>query len=375
VREFLRAEMAPHHTAGHRDRRDLTGWDETFERSLLARAAAAGFLGVSLPRDHGGGGRPRSWQAVVSFEAAYHDAPLVDTAAVLVAPTVLAFGSDAQRAIFLPQAAAGTCIACIAYTEAGAGSDLANVATTASDDGDGGFVLTGEKVLVTAAHKSDWCCTIARTDLASRGSRGLSMFLLDMRAPGIVVERVPTANGWTLGTLRFDDVRVSADALLGVRDQGWRQLGAALLAERSGLAWLGWATRNVEALVEEFRGTRDALTRDALADLVIRLFTGLRLAERVLALQDAGDAPVVEAAMTKVTATELLLRVARVGDALLGPGVLLAPGWFGDRPLTRWFAYETVERLHPALSVGANEIQRTTIAQAGLGLPPEPRGT
>ena len=119
VRTFLRAEMPASSSAGHRDPTDLTGWDEAFERELLARAGAAGLLGVSLPTDYGGGGKPRSWQAVVSFEAAYHDAPMIDTAAVLVAPTVLAFGSEAQRSRFLPAAIAGSCTACIAYTEAG----------------------------------------------------------------------------------------------------------------------------------------------------------------------------------------------------------------------------------------------------------------
>ena len=287
VRGFLRAEMTAPRGAGHRDRTDLTGWDEVFERELLA-AGAAGLLGVSLPPEYGGGGKPRSWQAVVSFEAAYHDAPMIDTAAVLVAPTVLAFGSDAQRRQFLPAATSGSCTACIAYTEAGAGSDLANITTTAVADDDDGFVLDGEKVLVTGAHKSDWCGTIARTDPASRGSRGLSMFLVDLRTPGVTVERVPTANGWTLGTIRFDGARVGADTLLGERDNGWRQLGAALLSERSGMAWLGWATRNVYALLEAFRGTTDVLGRDALADLITRLFIGYRHAERVLALQDAG---------------------------------------------------------------------------------------
>ena len=373
VRAFLRAEITSPDRAHHRDPTDLTGWDERFERRLLARAGAAGLLGVSLPPEYGGGGKPRSWQAVVSFEAAYHDAPMIDTAAVLVAPTVLAFGSDTQRSRFLPAATAGSCTACIAYTEAGAGSDLANITTTAVDDGEGGFVLDGEKVLVTGAHKSDWCCTIARTDPASRGSRGLSMFLVDLPTAGVIVERVPTANGWTLGTIQFDALRVGGDDLLGERDNGWRQLGAALLSERSGMAWLGWASRNVEALLDAFRGTRDALARDALADLVTRLFVGLRHAERVLSLQDAGGAPVVEAAISKVWVTELLQRIASVGGALLGPGAVLEPGWFGDEPLTTWFAYETIERLHPTLSVGANEIQRTTIAQVGLGLPPEPR--
>ena len=196
------------------------------------------------------------------------------------------------------------------------------------------------------------------------------MFLVDLRAtPGIAVERVPTANGWTLTTLRFDGTRVGPGALLGSPGGGWRQLGAALLEERSGAAWLGWATRNLEALLVHCAGTTDGCVRDALAELTARLFVALRLAERVLALQDTGAPCVAEAAASKVVATELLARIARVGAAALGPAVAVQPGWFGDESLAGWYAYEVVERLHPMLSVGANELQRSTIARAGLGLP------
>jgi alkylation response protein AidB-like acyl-CoA dehydrogenase len=371
VREFLADAMAPARAWGHEDRTDLTGWDDAFERKVLRAAGAAGILGISLPRELGGGGRPPSWQAIVAFEAASHDAPLIDTAAALVAPTVAAFGSAAQRAQFLPAACAGTVNACIAYTEADAGSDLSNVATHAARDGDR-FVLDGQKVLVTGGHKADWCCTIARTDPASSGRHGLSMFLFEMTTPGVEVTRHATANRWTLSTIRFAGATVGADAVLGQVDQGWRQLTGALLGERSGSAWMGWATRNLDALLRYCESVGDRVLRDELADLVARWFVALQHMERVLALQDAGVAPVVEGAMSKVYATELLQRIARVGARAIGPDVLTAPGWFGG-PLPEWFAYELVERLHPTLSVGANEIQRTTIANVGLGLPPEPR--
>ena len=370
VRGFLQGALAPARTVGRRDHTDLTGWDEAFERGLLQEAGRAGVLGVSLPADLGGGGRPPSWQAIVSFEAAYHDAPLIDTAAALVAPTIVAFGSSAQRESFVPAACAGTVNACIAYTEAGAGSDLSNIATQARSSAQG-FVLDGEKVLVTGAHKADWCCTIARTDPDAAGRRGLTMFLVDMNTPGVEVDRRPTANRWTLSSVRFDGAVVGADAVIGEIDQGWRQLTGALLGERSGAAWLGWATRTLHALLAHCAGTDDRQLRVALGDLVTRWFGALRQTERVLALQDAGVAPLVEGAMSKVYATELLQRIARVGAGALGADALTAPGWFGG-PLPEWFAYETIERLHPTLSVGANEIQRTTIANVGLGLPPEP---
>jgi alkylation response protein AidB-like acyl-CoA dehydrogenase len=367
VRSFLADALS----GGHRDFSDLTGWDEAFEREVVRAAGDAGFLGVSLPAELGGGGQPPSWQAALTYEAAYHDAPLIDTAAVLVAPTVAAFGTDAQRDAVVRAACAGTINACIAYTEAGAGSDLSNITTTATAHDDG-FVLDGEKVLVTGAHKADWCCTIARTDPESRGKRGLSMFLLDVRAPGVEVDRVTTANRWTLSTIRFVDAHVGGGDVLGQVGEGWRQMSGALLSERSGVAWLGWATRNLEALLDHFAGTTDAVLRGSLADLVTHWFAAVGRVERVLARQDAGDASFVDGALSKVCVTELLQRIGRMGATALGPDALTAPGWFGG-PLPEWFAYEVVERLHPTLSVGANEIQRTTIADVGLGLPPEPR--
>ncbi len=368
VRDFLDRALV----GGTRDSSDLTGWDEAFEREVLHAAGEAGFLGISLPVELGGGGKPPSWQAAVSYEAAYHDAPLIDTAAVLVAPTVATFGTDAQRDTIVRAACAGTINACIAYTEAGAGSDLSNVATSGHARDDGGFVLDGEKVLVTGAHKADWCCTIARTDPASSGKRGLSMFLIDMGTPGIEVQRVPTANRWTLSTIRFDGTHVDDDALLGQVGEGWRQMSGALLAERSGVAWLGWATRTLEALLDHGAGSTDPVLRTELAELVTHWFAAVGRVERVLELQDAGAPSFSDGAMSKVCVTELLQHIGRAGANAVGVDALTAPGWFGG-PLPEWFAYEVVERLHPPLSVGANEIQRTTIADVGLGLPPEPR--
>lgn len=372
VRAFLRAEMDSARTANHRDPRDLTGLDEQFERGVLRRAGEAGFLGISLPEELGGGGRPPSWDAVVSYESAYHDGPLIDTAAHFLGPTLVTFGTPEQLDRVLRPAIAGTVNGCIAYTESGAGSDLTNVATLAVADGDG-FVLDGEKVLVTGAHKADWCCTVARSDPASTGRQGLSMFVFPMDTPGVTSARVRTANGWDLGTVRFDGARVGPEALLGARDQGWRTLTGALIGERSGVAWLGWATRDTEALLSTCAGTRDHILRDELAAIVSELHVAKCIAAQVLAAQDAGESPFVAGAMSKVKATELLQRIARLGARVLGADVLAAPGWFGRPPLGEWFAYETVERLHPTLSVGANEIQRTTIGQVGLGLPPEPR--
>jgi alkylation response protein AidB-like acyl-CoA dehydrogenase len=370
VREFLRAEMAPERTRGHRDPRDLTGYDEAFERALLRRAGARGYLGISVPAAEGGGSRPLSFKAVLGFEATYWDAPLVDTAITLVGSPLLAFGSAEQKRRFLPPMLAGELIMCIAYTEPDAGSDLTRVRTRARREGDG-FVLDGVKALVTGAHKAEYACLVARTDPDAPARQGLSMFLVELRGPGIRVERRATLNRWTLGEIHFEGARVPGAALLGQWNRGWSQMAGALLAERSGMAHLGWAARHFERLVEHCRHggrLRDALVRQRLGQLRAELEVGLRFGLRAMHRQDAGRVPVHEASMAKVYVTELLQRIAHAGIEILGMAGPLCAGSPGAE-LDGLFAYEVVERIHPAVSVGTNELQRDTIAQAGLGLP------
>jgi 3-oxocholest-4-en-26-oyl-CoA dehydrogenase alpha subunit len=372
VRSFLADEMRPARTRGHADPSDLTGLDLEFERAHQRRAGERGYLGISAPPGLGGGGRPPSWKAVYSFEAAYHDAPSIDTAMTLCGGPLIAFGSPEQHERFLPAMLRGEVLWCIAYTEHDAGSDLAALATAARDGDNGGFVLDGRKALVTGAHKADWCLTLARTDPDAPPRAAMSMFIVDMTAPGIEVRRRETANGWTLGEIDFDGVRLDAGSLLGERDKGWRQVTAALVEERSGMAHLGWAARVLDELAA---WARDAERDDAfepLAQLHAELAVGFRLAERVLVTQDEGRPGGSDAAMAKVWATELLQRIARDGLALVGPDALAWSALFADTrpevPLRGRLAWEVLERIHPTISVGANELQRDTIARLALGL-------
>jgi alkylation response protein AidB-like acyl-CoA dehydrogenase len=372
IQSFFRDEMAPERTRGHGDPDDLTGLDADFERAHQRRAGRRGYLGISVPVELGGGGRPPSWKAVWAFEAAYHDAPSIDTAITLCGGPLVAFGSPEQQQRHLPSMLRGEALWAIAYTEPGAGSDLSMVTTTAQPSEDG-FVLSGDKALVTGSHKADWCITIARTDAAAPPRRGLSMFIVDLRSEGVERRRRATANGWTLGEITFHEVALPVSALLGERDAGWRQLTAALVEERSGMAWLGWATRILDELAAwaSGAGRDDALL--TIAGLRADLAAGYRLAERVISGQDAGTPTTVEASMAKVWATELLQRIARSGVELLGAdGVVWSPLFTDDDPaevpLHGRIAWELIERIHPTISVGANELQRDTIARGGLGL-------
>ncbi len=371
VRSFLSAEMRD--AAAHADTRDLTGCSLEFELGHQRRAGERGFLGVSAPAALGGRGRPPSFRAIYSFEAAYHDAPSIDTAMVLCAAPLLAYGTTEQQTRLLPPMLRGEVLACIAYTEPCAGSDLSAVETLAVPDADG-FVLSGEKALVTGAHKSQWCVTIARTDIDAKPRDAFTMFIVPLDANGVTVTRRATLNGWTLGEIRFDDVAVGADAVLGQVGRGWSQMNAALVDERSGLAWLGWATRHVERLAAWACTLTDvALQRDAV-EMIVNLHTdlaiGLRLAERVLTMQDAGANVNAEAAASKVWATELLQRIARTALELIGTEALTWTPVIGERvgdvPLGGRIAWEYLERIHPTISVGANELQRDSIARAAF---------
>lgn len=372
VRAFFREEMEPTRSLGHRDPSDLTGFDEAFERALLRRCGERGYLGVSVPEAYGGGGRPLCFKAVFGFEAAYAGAPAIDTPLTLVGPQLLAYGSDAQKREHLPRMVRGEGLMCIAYTEPGAGSDLSRIATRARRDG-GDFVLDGTKSLVTAAHKADHICLVARSDPEASVREGMSMFLIAADTPGVRVVRHATANGWTLGELHFEAARVPGSALLGELHRGWSQMAAAILSERSGMFHLGWATRSFEELCALGRdgsciAAPPALVRQRLAALECELDVARRFALRVMWAQDRGEAGAAETAMSKLYVTELLQRIAQTATELLGPyGVLRAGS--PRAPADGRFCYEVIEHIHPAVSVGANEIQRNAIAQAGLGLP------
>jgi alkylation response protein AidB-like acyl-CoA dehydrogenase len=208
----------------------------------------------------------------------------------------------------------------------------------------------------------------------------MSLFLVDLQTPGVSVLRRETMNRWTLSDVRFEGVRVDASSLLGTFNCGWQHMAAALVSERSQLFHVGWAARNLDELVAFCRETRkggaplaaDPEVRHRLARLHVELGTALRFAKRVVWMQDAGHVVGHEAAIAKLYATELLQRMAHTATTLLGPYGALARDT-RLAPIAGRMAYEYIERVHPTISVGSNEIQRNAIAAQGLGMPRQPR--
>jgi alkylation response protein AidB-like acyl-CoA dehydrogenase len=212
------------------------------------------------------------------------------------------------------------------------------------------------------------------------------MFLVDMRASGVSVRRRPTMNGWTLGEITFERVQLGARALIGERDRGWQQMLASVEAERGGMFHGGWAQLALDLLVQycletERDGTLladDPVVRDQIAGLRVDVDAVTRLYKRIAWLRDRHESTVVPASMVKVFVTELLQRLAQAATEIAGhAGSVWAPLFGTDAPSCAAaggrFAWDYLERVHPAVSLGGNELQRDLIARIGLDLPRRPR--
>ena len=265
---------------------------------------------------------------------------------------------------------------CQGFSEPSAGSDLASLQTSAVAEGDY-FVVNGQKIWTSLAHRADWCILLARTDPEAPKHKGISYFLLDMRTPGVDVRPLVDMTGrHTFNELFFDNVRVPRDCLVGEMNRGWYIAAATLDFERSGInrvvtgirvydELLGYAA---ETLVDGRRLLDDMRVRHKLAELAIEFQAGRLLAYRVASMQARGQIPNAEASMSKLYGSELQQRLAGAGMEVLGLGGQLEPG-------SRWAPLEgRVEAFYlfaAALTIaaGTSEIMRGIIAGRGLGLP------
>jgi alkylation response protein AidB-like acyl-CoA dehydrogenase len=289
-----------------------------------------------------------------------------------IGPCLMRFGTDAQKRRFLPPMAEGRVLWTQGFSEPGAGSDLASLATRAEDRGDH-FVVTGQKCWNSYADApAEWCFLLARTHATAARHRGLSVLLVDMRTPGVTVRPVGSMAGpHELNEIFFDQVRVPRDCLLGAQDGGWDVVLAGLTFERTGIARYARAGRLLELLVAHAREAGlhdDPDVRQKLADLRARYEAARLLNYRAISLQAAGEVPTVEAAVARVHNTQLEQLVGHVGLEILGVGaqlVLDAPG----APMGGLLHQQWVRNVPTTVVAGSLEIQKSIIAERGLGLP------
>ncbi|MDO8614810.1 MAG: acyl-CoA dehydrogenase family protein [Dehalococcoidia bacterium] len=379
VREFLRRELPADWAASGGVGTLGEGSEERWEllRGFQRKLAQRGWLTLGWPQEHGGLGASHMMQVIYNEEMSYQRAPTqLGVGPDRVGPTIILYGTEEQKREHLPGIVNAEAVWCQGFSEPGAGSDLASLETRAEADGDY-FVINGQKIWTSFAHKADWCILLARTDQEAPKHKGISYFLLDMRTPGIEVRPLMDLMGRAnFNQVFLENVRVPRTAVAGELNRGWYVAAATLDFERSGInrvvtgirvydELLGYAA---ETLVDGRRLLDDMRVRHKLAELAIEFQAGRLLAYRVASMQARGQIPNAEASMSKLYGSELQQRLAGAGMEVLGLGGQLEPG-------SRWAPLEgRVEAFYllaAALTIaaGTSEIMRGIIAGRGLGLP------
>ena len=343
--------------------------------------AAAGWTCLGWPAEYGGHGATFPQQVIFHEEYARSGAParVGYMGEELLGPTLIALGTPEQRRRFLPPIAAVAELWCQGYSEPGAGSDLAAVATTAALDGDE-WVITGQKVWTSLAQVADWCFVLARTEPGSRRSQGLSYLLVPMRQAAITVRPIRQLTGTAeFNEVFFDGARTERPNVVGEVGDGWRVAQATLAIER-GVATLGQQVgfrREFDALVDLAR-RGPAAADPVLRDKIARAWIGLEAmqAHALSALDSAGAGAYGPGeAMAAASVTKLLWSRWHQGLGELAMEVLGAPSMVArgaPYDLDDWqrlFLFTRADTIYG----GSDEIQRTIIAERALGLPRQAR--
>ena len=330
-----------------------------------------GWSAIAWPREHGGRGATvvERWLFEEALDRVGAPRPAAGAYVDLIGPAIRQHGTDAQRRRFLRPLLTGDDLWCQGFSEPGAGSDLAALRTRGERDGDV-FVVSGQKVWTSYAEVADWCFLLCRTEPEQPKHRGISLLLVDMKAPGITVRPLKQMTGDAeFCEVFFDGVRVPVDMLVGTPGAGW-QIAMGVLAHERGPVWTFTFQRKIRRSFERLlRDARDsAAGRRALADPVLRDRLArswidvelLRLAgyRSLTKLQRTGH-PGVESSVEKVLGSEIDQRLQELGPEVLGPAAFDDPAW------CREFLYSRSE----TIMGGTSEIQRNVIAQRILGLP------
>jgi alkylation response protein AidB-like acyl-CoA dehydrogenase len=350
--------------------REHEAWDE--RREWNRHLAQAGWTCLGWPVEFGGRGASTSQQVIFHEEFARANAPhkVNHFGEELLGPTLIAFGTPAQQQRFLPKIVAVDELWCQGYSEPGAGSDLANVSTSARLDG-GEWTISGQKVWTSMAHLSDWCFVLARTTPGSRRHQGLSYLLVPMHQPGVTVRPIVQLTGTAeFNEVYFDDARTEAGLVVGEAGDGWRVAMGTLGFER-GVATLGQQVgfrRELESVIALARRTGvldDPLFRDRLT----RAWLGLEVmrAHGERTLRSTGSQG------TEASVSKLLWATWHRSLGELAMDVVGAPGMLvEDGDLDEWqrlFLFSRADTIYG----GSHEVQRNIVAERALGLPREPR--
>ncbi|MBL8776772.1 MAG: acyl-CoA dehydrogenase family protein [Acidimicrobiales bacterium] len=343
------------------------GWLVGHSREFSLELARRAWLGMTWPVEEGGGGRS-SIERLVVFEALIAGgAPVAYSwfADRQIGPTLLRFGTPAQRARFLPGIIAGTDQWCVGMSEPDAGSDVASLRTRAERTA-GGWLVNGAKVWMSGAATGDWCYLIARTDPEAPPHAGLSELIVALDSPGIDVRPIrDMTDARHFCEVTFTDVFVPEELLVGEENGSFRQVMAQMEHERGG----------IDRLISNRTLYRDCLPLADRDDPLVRqeiaaLETGYRIGRLLVLREVLGQAPPSFSAATKTFCTEFEQRVAAFCGRVLGPAALVHDDGLAGR-VARNLCYA------PAYTImgGTTQILRNILGERVLRLPREPRPT
>ena len=359
---------------------ELIGQEDRFRIKFdwQKKLHAAGWVGIHWPQEYGGRGATIMEQTIYQQELARVRAPgFANPLGIsLVGPTLMHWGTDEQKARFIPNILSADEVWCQGYSEPGSGSDLASLQTRAVDDGDT-FVVNGQKVWTSFAHKADYCILLARTDPDAPKHKGISYLLVDMHAPGVTVRPLVQISGDAeFNEVFFEDVRVPKAHMVGERNGGWQVAITTLMFERANFGMV----YNLEPMLDKLVGLLDDLHidgRPAADDPHVRQqvagfhveIQALKLAGyRQLTRQLRGNPPGPEGSVGKLAGSELYVRMAHFALELLGPYAQCALGEEVGIDRGYWTRRALGSRLY-TIAGGTSEIMRNIVGERVLGLP------
>jgi len=382
VRAFLRdklpAELAARVKLGKR----LSKEDNVFwMRTLNDR----GWHASLWPVEYGGTGWSVVQKYIFEEECAIFGAPRVlPFGAVMVGPVIINFGTEAQKAYFLPRILDMTDWWAQGYSEPGSGSDLASLKTRAVREGEY-YIVNGQKTWTTMGQHADWIFCLVRTDPQAKAQRGISFLLIDMKTPGITVRPIITLDGeHEVNEVFFDNVKVPVSNLVGQENDGWTCAKYLLTHERTGLAGIGFSKQLLRQLkgiaARERKGGKplleDPLFRAQIAELEMQLMAAEMSNLRILAAAREGAGSGAESSILKVRGTEIRQAITHLLRKAVGPYALPfleeeMEACSGDLLHTDYSAtaasqYFIMRKL--SIYGGSNEIQKNIVSKVNLGL-------
>ncbi|MET9477076.1 acyl-CoA dehydrogenase family protein [Streptomyces sp. NPDC002917] len=350
--------------------------DPAEQRRLLRRIGADGMLGLGWPVEYGGQGRGPDEQFVFFDEAYRSGAPVSMVTLNTVGPTLMKYGTEAQKAYFLPRILNGDLVFAIGYSEPEAGTDLAALRTRAVRDGDD-WVIDGQKIFTSNAQNADWIWLACRTDPDAAKHKGISIILVPTDAPGFAWTPIETVGGLTTTATYYDGIRVPATNLVGEENGGWGLITNQLNHERVALAAIGMQAEEFYEAVLAHARTPDPVSgrrpvdepwvRSRLAEAYARLAATRLLNWRLVGDVGTGSLTPGEASGVKFMGTESAVEVYRMCQEIAGETGMVRGGSLGS------FGDGELERMNRAAQIntfggGVSEVQREIVATMRLGM-------